>query len=128
MAEALADGPREVAVAGPDADERARDLHRVALAGVAPGMVISAGEPDAVGIPLLAGRPLVGGQPAAYVCRRFVCQAPVTTPQALAAQVGATLQPFRPVPGPGRPRDGLDGGLSLERTDGPTPGVIDASE
>ena len=128
VAEALADGPREVAVAGPDADERAHDLHRVALAGVAPGMVISAGEPDAAGIPLLAGRPLVGGQPAAYVCRRFVCQAPVTTPQALAAQVGATLQPIRAAPGLVRPRDGLDGGLSLGRTDTPTPGVNGASE
>jgi uncharacterized protein YyaL (SSP411 family) len=34
-------------------------------------------------IPLLAGRPLVSGAPAAYVCRNFTCQAPVTTPSAL---------------------------------------------
>jgi uncharacterized protein YyaL (SSP411 family) len=34
-------------------------------------------------IPLLANRPLVSGAPAAYVCRNFTCQAPVTTPSAL---------------------------------------------
>jgi uncharacterized protein len=34
-------------------------------------------------IPLLADRPLVSGAPAAYVCRNFTCQAPVTTPSAL---------------------------------------------
>ena len=32
-----------------------------------------------------AGRPLVGGEPAAYVCRGFVCSAPVTDVSALGA-------------------------------------------
>jgi uncharacterized protein YyaL (SSP411 family) len=44
-----------------------------------------AGEPDAPGVPLLAGRPLVAGAAAAYVCRGFVCDRPVTTEQELAA-------------------------------------------
>jgi uncharacterized protein YyaL (SSP411 family) len=52
------------------------------------------GEPDAEGVPLLAGRGLVGGEPAAYVCRHFVCDRPVTTPDDLARLVGGT----RPVP------------------------------
>jgi uncharacterized protein YyaL (SSP411 family) len=43
------------------------------------------GEPDAPGHPLLAQRPLVGGGPAAYVCRGFVCDAPVTDVAALTA-------------------------------------------
>jgi uncharacterized protein YyaL (SSP411 family) len=94
VAEAVADGPREVAVVGPDGDERRAALHGVALAGVAPGLVVSVGEPDADGLPLLADRPLVAG-PTAYVCRSFVCQAPVTEPAALAVQVGATLRPKR---------------------------------
>jgi hypothetical protein len=95
VAEALVDGPREVAVVGPDADDRRAALHAVALAGAAPGLVVSVGEPGADGVPLLADRPLVGGAPAAYVCRSFVCQAPVTEPPALAAQVGATLSQER---------------------------------
>ena len=91
VAEALADGPREVAVVGSDGDDARAALRAVALAGVAPGMVLSVGEPDAAGIPLLAGRPLVSGRPAGYVCRAFVCQAPVSSPEALAPQVGALL-------------------------------------
>ena len=35
--------------------------------------------------PLLDGRPLVDGSPAAYVCRRFACLAPVVTAQELTA-------------------------------------------
>src|SRR3954454_18149468 len=40
VAEAVVDGPREVAVVGPDGDERRAALHAVALAGVAPGLVV----------------------------------------------------------------------------------------
>ena len=41
--------------------------------------------PGHPGIPLLAQRPLVGGRAAAYVCRGFVCDAPVTDVAALSA-------------------------------------------
>jgi uncharacterized protein YyaL (SSP411 family) len=86
--EALVDGPREVAVvAGVQAP--AGPLHRIALAGTAPGLVVSVGPPDAPGVPLLAHRPLRDGRATAYVCRGFVCQAPTTSAQILAAQVGA---------------------------------------
>jgi len=37
--------------------------------------------------PLLADRPLVEGRPTAYVCEHFACRVPVTTPDALAAQL-----------------------------------------
>jgi uncharacterized protein YyaL (SSP411 family) len=40
-------------------------------------------------IPLLAGREASGGKATAYVCRRFVCQRPVTDAQALEAQLDA---------------------------------------
>jgi len=46
------------------------------------GTVIVGGAPDAA--PLLAGRDLVDGAPAAYVCRGFVCDRPVTTAAELA--------------------------------------------
>ncbi|HEX7657879.1 MAG TPA: hypothetical protein VF444_00260, partial [Pseudonocardiaceae bacterium] len=41
--------------------------------------VLVTGEPDRSGVPLLAGRPLVAGGPAAYVCRGYVCDRPVTS-------------------------------------------------
>ncbi|GGY91212.1 thioredoxin domain-containing protein [Streptomyces poonensis] len=77
-AEALLDGPREVAVVGPDGHPGTRTLHRTALLGTAPGAVVAVGAPDSDELPLLADRPLVGGEPAAYVCRNFTCDAPTT--------------------------------------------------
>ncbi|MFD4261227.1 thioredoxin domain-containing protein [Streptomyces sp. NPDC058534] len=85
-AEALLDGPREVAVVGPDAaDGAARGLHRTALLGTAPGAVVAFGVEGSDEFPLLAGRPLVGGAAAAYVCRNFTCDAPTTDPERLRA-------------------------------------------
>ncbi|MEU2760046.1 thioredoxin domain-containing protein [Streptomyces sp. NPDC007094] len=86
VAEALLDGPREVAVAGPVGGE----LHRTALLGRAPGAVVAAGEGPGAGaeFPLLVDRPLVGGEPTAYVCRHFVCDAPTTDAGELAAKLG----------------------------------------
>ncbi|MGW1002492.1 thioredoxin domain-containing protein [Streptomyces sp. NPDC002520] len=89
VAEALLDGPREVAVVGPSlADEATVALHRTALLGTAPGAVVAAGTADSDEFPLLADRPLVDGRPAAYVCRNFTCDVPTTDPERL----GATLK------------------------------------
>jgi uncharacterized protein YyaL (SSP411 family) len=90
VAEAALDGPREVAVAGPSDDPATAELHRKALLGTAPGAVVAVGEPDSAEYALLAGRPLVDGRPAAYVCRRFVCDAPTVDPALLAERLGAT--------------------------------------
>ncbi len=82
-AEAMVRGPLQVAVVGADGD---RDELLAAARWRAPGgTVIVGGEPDAPGVPLLADRPLVDGAAAAYVCRGFVCDRPVTTPTDLAA-------------------------------------------
>ncbi|MEU2583351.1 thioredoxin domain-containing protein [Streptomyces avermitilis] len=78
VAEALLDGPREVAVVGPADDPATRTLHRTALLGTAPGAVVAVGTPGSDEFPLLADRPLVAGEPAAYVCRNFTCDAPIT--------------------------------------------------
>ncbi|RVU19619.1 thioredoxin domain-containing protein [Streptomyces antnestii] len=80
VAEALLDGPREVAVVG----EVGGELHRAALLGTAPGAVVAAGREGGGELPLLADRPLVDGRPAAYVCRNFTCDVPVTDPERLA--------------------------------------------
>ena len=92
VAEALLDGPREVAVVGPRDDPATVALHAVALRGTAPGAAVVVGDPAApTGVPLLADRPLVGGRPAAYVCRHFTCDAPTTEPARLAEALGARI-------------------------------------
>ncbi|MGW2291452.1 thioredoxin domain-containing protein [Streptomyces phaeochromogenes] len=77
-AEALLDGPREVAVVGPVDDPATKELHRAALLATAPGAVVAVGAPDSDELPLLAERLLVSGEPTAYVCRNFTCDAPTT--------------------------------------------------
>jgi uncharacterized protein YyaL (SSP411 family) len=84
VAEALLSGPAEIAIVGPDDDPRTADLLRAALHVAPPGAVFALGRGSGdTAIPLLADRPLVSGAPAAYVCRGFTCQAPVTTTGAL---------------------------------------------
>ncbi|MGW5425845.1 thioredoxin domain-containing protein [Streptomyces sp. NPDC004059] len=88
VAEALLDGPKEVAVVGPGpdlADEKTAALHRTALLGTAPGAVVAVGTADSDEFPLLADRPLQQGEPTAYVCRNFTCDAPTTDPERLRA-------------------------------------------
>jgi len=72
---------KEVAVVGPDAE--AGELLRVIRGQYRPHLVLATGRAD--GVPLLDGREPVDGHAAAYVCEHFVCQAPVTSPEALAA-------------------------------------------
>ncbi|SEK26158.1 thioredoxin domain-containing protein [Streptacidiphilus jiangxiensis] len=79
-AQALVDGPRKVALAGAPDDPATIGLRRAALSGTAPGLVVAVAGPD---------QPLVNGSPAAYVCRGFVCEAPVTDPMWLAEGLGA---------------------------------------
>ncbi|MBV8955848.1 MAG: thioredoxin domain-containing protein, partial [Solirubrobacterales bacterium] len=73
---------REVAIVGPDS----RPLERVVRSEYRPHLVLAGGPAD--GVPLLENRAPVNGQAAAYVCEHFVCQAPVTTPEDLAAALG----------------------------------------
>jgi uncharacterized protein YyaL (SSP411 family) len=79
-AEAMLDGPREVAVVGPAGPERDA-LARAAYA--LPGAVVVVADGPREDWPLLAGRGAVGGRAAAYVCRHHVCAAPVTDPAQL---------------------------------------------
>jgi hypothetical protein len=71
----------EIAIVGPDPG--AAELARAVRAEFRPHIVLAGGEPD--GVPLLEGREPVDGQAAAYVCEHFTCQAPVTSPDELAA-------------------------------------------
>ncbi len=73
----MLDGPEEIAVVGPAGPERD------ALAAAARkrlGAVVVVADGPREDIPLLVGRTAVDGRPAAYVCRGFVCERPVTDP------------------------------------------------
>ncbi len=72
---------KEVAIVGPSPE--AEDLLRVVRGAYRPHLVLATGPVD--GVPLLEGREPVDGHAAAYVCQHFICQAPVTSPDALAA-------------------------------------------
>ncbi|WP_278256775.1 hypothetical protein [Nocardioides convexus] len=74
----MLDGPLEIAVVGPAGAERDA-LERKAL--TIPGAVVVAADGPVEGIPLLDAREAVEGRPAAYVCRGFVCERPVTRPE-----------------------------------------------
>ncbi len=76
-AEAMLDGPLEIAVvgpAGPDRDALAARARRV------PGAVVVVADGPREDVPLLVGRTAVDGRAAAYVCRHQVCERPVTDP------------------------------------------------
>jgi uncharacterized protein len=77
--------PREVAVVG-----SSEELRRAALDGFQPNTVFAFADEPTDAVPLLTGKSLVDGRPAAYVCERFACQAPVTSPEALRAALELT--------------------------------------
>jgi uncharacterized protein len=122
VAEAMLSGPVEIAIVGPAGDDRTVALHEMAFLAAPPGAVIAIGlgegdsgpedgQPDdgraadrgltyaGPAVPLLAGRGLVDGAPAAYVCRKFACRLPVTSPEELRAELsGAIGGGTRPLP------------------------------
>ncbi|HEX4108653.1 MAG TPA: thioredoxin domain-containing protein [Solirubrobacteraceae bacterium] len=56
-----------------------------------PHLVLAGGDGSgASAVPLLRERPVVDGQATAYLCERFVCQAPVTTPAELERLLSST--------------------------------------
>jgi uncharacterized protein len=82
----LAVGPmREIAIAGDPGDARTQALLEVAHHRFDPLTVLAWGPSGDV--PLLDGRTVVDGVPAAYVCRGFVCRAPVTEAAELEAEL-----------------------------------------
>jgi uncharacterized protein YyaL (SSP411 family) len=77
--------PREVVIAGDPADARTQALLRAAWRGLLRPQVVAHLHAQNRGAleklaPVFAGKAPVDGAPAAYVCRRGVCEAPVTDP------------------------------------------------
>ncbi len=81
--------PREIAIVGPANSDETRALRRAVFGRFLPNRVVAgaSGTGYPARIPLLQDRPLRDGKPTAYVCEGYVCQAPVTTPEDLAAQL-----------------------------------------
>ncbi len=74
-------GVKEVAVVGPEEYPSTEAMLKFIRGGFFPNAVFAyapAGRAEAKDIPLLKGKTAVDGQAAAYVCRRGVCQKPVT--------------------------------------------------
>src|SRR6202034_3242555 len=82
--------PPERPPPGSSQDERTGELQRTALHAAPPGAVTAYGNGTDAQLALLEGRGPVDGAPAAYVCREFACQAPVTTPEQLRDALAAT--------------------------------------
>jgi uncharacterized protein YyaL (SSP411 family) len=76
-------GPvQEIALVGPE-DQR-RELQRAVLEDFRPRSVLAtATSSEDSPVPLLAGRAAIDGRAAAYVCRNFACELPVSDPEAL---------------------------------------------
>jgi uncharacterized protein YyaL (SSP411 family) len=85
---------REVAIVGPVGSARG-ELERVVRKQPRTKLVLAgtADEGPQSSVPLLSGRTTIDGHPAAYVCERFACQRPVTTPRDLAVALGLDSPP-----------------------------------
>ncbi|HUY99655.1 MAG TPA: thioredoxin domain-containing protein [Thermomicrobiaceae bacterium] len=83
---------REIAVVGDPTHPDTVALLRAARETYLPHRVVALRHPDRPEeeriVPLLLGRVAVGGRPTAYVCEGHVCRLPVTSPAALAAELG----------------------------------------
>lgn len=77
-------GPAEVALIGPFENPVMQELVRATWRPYAPNKVVAGYQPSDSGtipdIPLLENRPMLHGNPAAYVCRNYICEAPTSDP------------------------------------------------
>jgi uncharacterized protein YyaL (SSP411 family) len=83
----VVEGIDELAIVGPPEAEGTRSLVE-AVSGYRPTMVLAvSAEPVNSAVPLLADRTMIDGRPTAYLCRDFACRLPVTSADALLAQL-----------------------------------------
>jgi uncharacterized protein YyaL (SSP411 family) len=89
VADAIVHGASEVAIVGEIGDAHLTELVRSVSAHYLPSLVLAGGLPLDAEEPLalLRGRTAVGGRAVAYVCRRYVCDAPTSDPVVLHQQL-----------------------------------------
>jgi uncharacterized protein YyaL (SSP411 family) len=78
--------PQEVAIYGVPGFADTEALIDTTFAAFRPNLVVASGDSTS-SVPLLADRKRLDGKATAYVCRRFVCQQPINSPEALAEQL-----------------------------------------
>jgi uncharacterized protein YyaL (SSP411 family) len=79
-------GNAQLAIIGKAGEPLVQDLLDVVNGKFLPGLVVAVGEEGSEPA-LLKDRTRVKGSPAAYFCRNFVCQAPVTKPEELKGSI-----------------------------------------
>jgi len=87
----------EIAIVGRLDDPATAALIAETRRAYRPGQVLAvAPDPARTAIPLLRDRTAIDGRPTAFVCRGFACRLPVTTPEALRAELEAINEADRP--------------------------------
>jgi uncharacterized protein YyaL (SSP411 family) len=88
--------PYEIAIVGQPSTEETRALVGEVFKVYLPNKVVALAAPGDLMAPqkikLLENRNEVGGKATAYVCRNFYCEAPVTDPERLGAQLSALIE------------------------------------
>jgi hypothetical protein len=88
--EAWHQGFEEIVIAGAPDDAGTRALLNVVYGLYLPNKVVARFDPADTAqsrLPLLADKTPIDGKPAAYVCRNYACQRPVTEPEELKSQL-----------------------------------------
>jgi hypothetical protein len=89
-------GFEEIVIVGAADDPRTKDLLRTVYSVYLPNKIVARLDPAAETpqrMPLLDGKTQIDGRPAAYVCRNFACQRPVTGAEELRSQLLKALEP-----------------------------------
>ncbi len=84
--------PKEIVIVGDGSSPDTQALKDVVFQGYIPHKVVVGSDPamtvgTSVGMPLLEDRGMMDGRATAYVCQNYMCQLPVTDPDALAQQL-----------------------------------------
>ena len=84
--------PKEIAIVGPVGNVETQELVKTVFGKYLPNKVVVGSAPELgennITSPLLDDRDMIDGRPTAFVCEHYVCQLPVTEPQALSEQLG----------------------------------------
>ena len=95
VADMTVHGAVEVVIVGADGHKGRVSLERaVAEAYVPSSIVLGVTDQSADQTALGRGRRAIGGTPMAYVCRRYVCDAPTNDPQVLRVQLRQAVKPL----------------------------------